>query len=196
MGKKIIVLCGSPRREGNTHTVVRWFAEAARKAGAEVEVVDAARLSYKTNGCTACMDCQKSDKYECAIDDEASKIIKRIPEFDVMVLATPVYWFGPSAQLKLLLDRTFALVKFDPHTGAPLANPANRNRTLALVATAGGDLESGLNLLDTTFRTAAVFMKHEYESLLVPLAPMDPGELETRKDVKDQAAALGRKLAS
>jgi len=196
MGKKIIVLCGSPRRKGNTNTVVRWMADAAKQAGAEVEVVDLARLKYKANGCTACMACQKSDKYECVIDDEASPILRRIPEFDVVVMATPVYWFGPTAQLKLLLDRTFSLAKFDPQTGEPLSNAASRNRRLVLIATAGGDLDGGLNLLDATFRTAAEFMKQTYESLLVPLAPMDPKDLAARDDVKNQATALGKKLAT
>ncbi len=195
MGKKIIVLCGSPRKQGNTNTVANWFAEGARSGGAEVEVVDTAHLKYKANGCTACMGCQKSEKYECVIDDEASPIIARIPKFDVMVLATPVYWFGPTAQLKLLLDRTFALVKFDHKTGEPISNASSKQNVLCLLATAGGDLDGGLKSLDDAFRTAAAFMRCTYESLLVPLAPMNPKQMAEKMDVKEKALALGRKMA-
>jgi multimeric flavodoxin WrbA len=195
MSKKIIVLCGSPRKQGNTNTVVNWFVEGAKSAGAQVEVVDAAHLKYKANGCTACMACQKSDKFQCVIDDDASPIIARIPEFDVMVLATPIYWFGPTAQLKLILDRTFALVKFDLKTGEPLPNPASRQKVLALIATAGGDLDGGLNSLDDAFKTAAAFTHCSYDSLLVPLAPLDPRQMVQQTEVKEKALALGRKMA-
>ncbi len=195
MAKRIIVVCGSPRKHGNTNTVVKWVVEAAQKAGAEVEVVDAAAMTYKANGCTECMACQKSDKYECVIDDEASKVIARIPQFDVFVLATPIFWFGPSAQLKLLLDRTFALAKFDPETGEPAENRLSHNKMMCLIATAAGDLDSGLNQLDESFRTAACFMKCEYQSLLVPLAPARPKDMEQRTDVRKQADDFGRKLA-
>jgi multimeric flavodoxin WrbA len=195
MSKKIIVLCGSPRKNGNTNTVANWFVEGAKSQGGQVEMVDAAHLKYQANGCTACMACQKTEKYECVIDDEASPIIARIPEFDVMVLATPVYWFGPTAQLKLILDRTFALVKFDHKTGEPIPNPSSKQSVLCLIATAGGELDGGLKNLDDAFRTAAGFMHCSYESLLVPLAPVNPKQMSEKVDVKEKAFALGRKIA-
>jgi len=193
MAKKIIVLAGSPRKDGNTNTVVQWFADAARKAGGHVDVIDTSALNYAATGCTECMGCQRSDKFECVIDDQASPVIARIPDYDVLVLATPVFWFGPSAQLKLTLDRTFALMKFDDRKG-PYG--PGKPTTLCLIATAGGDLEAGLNQVDATFRTAAVFMKCRYESLLVPLAPPNPTELQGRVDVKTSAAELGRRMAT
>ncbi len=195
MSKKIIVLCGSPRKQGNTNTVVNWFVEGAQSAGAQVEVVDAAHLKYKANGCTACMACQKSEKYECVIDDEAAPIIAKIPQFDVMVLATPIYWFGPTAQLKLLLDRTFALVKFDLKTGEPIKNTQTRQNTLCLIATAGGGLDEGLKNLDDAFKFAAQFTQCAYDSLLVPLAPLDPRQMAQNTEIKEKALALGRKMA-
>jgi multimeric flavodoxin WrbA len=141
------------------------------------------------------MACQKSDKYECVIPDEASEIIRRIPEYDVLVLSTPVFWFGPSAQLKLILDRTFALVKFDPTTGEPLSNSSSRQKSLCVIATAAGDMDSGLNLIDQTFRTASKMMECAYDSLLVPLAPMNPEELAKNAEVRNKAEELGRRLA-
>jgi multimeric flavodoxin WrbA len=194
MAKKIMVITGSPRKDGNTNTVVKWFVESARALGAEVEVIDAAHLKYKANGCTECMGCQKSDKYECVIKDEASEIIKRMPTFDAMILATPIFWFGPSAQLKLLLDRTFALAKFDPETGEPMENTSTRTKIMGLIATGGGGLDGGLQLLDDSFRIAAEFMHSRYESLLVPFAPMDPKDLAAKTDIRDQAKSLAQRI--
>ena len=196
MAKKIMILCSSPRRKGNTNTVARWVADSAKAAGAEVEIIDCAHIKYKANGCTACMVCQKSAKYECVIKDKASAIIKRIPQFDVLVLASPIYWFGVNAQLKLLLDRTFALVKFDEKTGEPVVNKKSAQDTLCVIATGGGPLDAGLKHADQTFKTAAKFMRCRYRSLLVPNSPGDPADLARNSALKKKAVALGRKLAS
>jgi multimeric flavodoxin WrbA len=192
MSKKIMILCGSPRKKGNTNRLVAWLAASLDSADAEVEVVDAARLKYKSYGCIACMKCQKSDKYECTVDDEAMPILARMPLFDAIVMATPVYWFAPSAQLKVFADRMFSLIKLDPDSGDTV-HPME-GKTLALVATGGGDLESGLNCVDLTFRTAAKFMNMKYERLLVPSTPAVPKEIESNRDLKDRVIALGQQL--
>lgn len=192
MSKKIMIVCGSPRKHGNTNRVVGWAADAARQAGAQVEIVDAARLDYKTNGCTACMSCQKSEDYGCVIDDEAKPIIARMPEADALVLATPIYWMGPSAQLKLLLDRMFSLFKlatFPPRCGL------KDDVALAVIATGGGSMEEGLSLVENTFKATADYFKMPFESLLLPQAPQNPEDIESNADLKEQAAALGKKLA-
>jgi len=102
MGKKIMILTSSPRKNGNTNTIVNWCAQSATDAGAEVECVDIARLNYKSNGCISCYSCQESDKYECKVKDDANDILEQLNDFDVVVYSTPIYMFGPSAQLKLL----------------------------------------------------------------------------------------------
>jgi len=114
--KKMMILCGSPREKGNTVTVVRWVAAAAREGGADVEIVVADKLTYKAYGCTGCMSCQNSDTFRCVIGDDASEVIARIPEQDVLVFATPVYFMGFSAQLKLVIDRMFSLFKIHPES--------------------------------------------------------------------------------
>jgi multimeric flavodoxin WrbA len=191
MSKKIMIVCGSPNKRGNTNRVVEWVAGAAQEAGADVEIIDAAHLDYKTNGCIACMGCQKSDEYRCVIDDDATPIIARMPEADAVVLASPVYWHGPTAQFKLLGDRMFSLVKFATH---PFTT-ALEGTTLAVIGTAAGPPEGGLELMEQVFRLAAENLSLPFESLLVPEAPRDPEELEGNAEIREKAAALGRKLA-
>ena len=193
VAKKIMILCGSPRKKGNTNTLVGWVAGGATEAGADVEVVDAASLDYKANGCTACMGCQKSEKFECVIDDEASAVLRRIGEADVVVFATPVYFFGPTAQLKLLLDRMFSLIKIDP-AGGPVRH-ANSDPTYALVATAGGDMDDGLGIVAQTFDTLAAFTGGSLAKLLVPNAADNPADTAGDSDLKDRAWSLGRQVA-
>lgn len=193
MGKKILILTSSPRKEGNTNTIVNWCAQSATDAGAEVECIDIARLKYKSNGCLSCYSCQESDKYECKVKDDANDILERLNDFDVVVYSTPIYMFGPSAQLKLLLDRTFSLAKFDPETGDIILK--STGQVMALVATAGGGINDGLDLTDQSFKSMAAFLDSHYLSLLVPDAPSDPKELEGKTELKQKAAEFGRVLA-
>jgi multimeric flavodoxin WrbA len=184
-------LCGSPRKEGNTNRVVKWVADTARDAGAEVEIVDVARIDFKSFGCNGCMACQQREEFGCVIDDEATAVINRMPEVDILVLATPIYAMGPTAQLKIVIDRMFSLLKFD--TYPPRA--AMKGVEYALIATAAGRMQDGLGLVDEMFRTSARFMHFPYESLLVPFAPWNPENMDKNEGVKKKAIAFGRSLA-
>jgi multimeric flavodoxin WrbA len=192
MSKKVMVLCSSPRKKGNTNTVARWVMEGVAEAGGEADSVNVAKLKYKVNGCISCYGCQKSDKYECVVEDEAQPILKRISDYEVLVFATPIYFFGPNAQMKLFMDRMFCLAKFDAETGEPRFK--NQGQKVGLIATAGGDLSSGLELTEQLFKAMAVFTNVEYSSLLVPSAPHDPKELLENAKLKKEAYEFGRSL--
>jgi multimeric flavodoxin WrbA len=193
MSRKIMVICGSPRKKGNTNQLVAWFKEGAEGAGAEVEVVNAARLKYKTNGCIACMKCQKSEEYGCTVEDEAQEVLARFPDTDVIVMASPVYWFAPTAQIKLLMDRMFSLIKIDPERGR--LTHCMGGKTFGLISTAGGDLENVLRHVEKTFATTADLLGMEFDSFLLPAAPMNPKDLLDQEETKERALAFGRKLA-
>ena len=193
MKMKILILSSSPRKKGNTNTIVSWCAESATDAGAEVECVDIARLKYKSNGCSSCYSCQESDKYECAVKDDANIILERMNDFDVVVFSTPVYMFGPSAQLKLLLDRTYSLMKFDDETDDIILK--STGQVIGLIATAGGGIDDGLNITDQIFKSLASYIGSKYLSLMVPEAPSDAKDLEEKTELKHKAAEFGRVLA-
>ena len=194
MAKQIMVLSGSPRKNGNTNTVVGWFAEGARATGAAVELIDITKLKSTHHGCIGCLGCQKSDKYECAVKDEVQPVIARIPAADVVVFATPTYFFGPSAQLKSLLDRMYSLIKFNASKGGYDHNLGHVK--LALIATGGGGIEPGLKFIDQTFGIIAGFSGAEYESFLVPNASMYNEDMKKDRDLQERAKAFGRKLGS
>lgn len=194
MTKKVLVLTGSPRKNGNTNTVVSWFVEGARETGAAVEVIDVAHLKSRNNGCIACTGCQKSEKYECVFDDEVKPVIARIPAMDVVVFATPTYFFGPSAQIKLLMDRMYSLIKFDAAKGSYTHNLGHL--TWGLICTGGGDIEPGLSLVEQTFQIVAGFTGTSCQSLLVPKASMYNDEMKQNGELREKALAFGRQLAS
>ena len=191
MGKKIMILCGSPNAHGNTNTIVDWIVEGAAAEGADIERIDATKLKAKGNGCTACMGCQKSEKFECVIEDEISPIIARIPAADVAVFATPIYFSGPTAQLKIVLDRTFSLFKIDPETEK--VGHAFDQTVLALVATAGGP---ETDVLEKTFSVAMEVADRTLEKFLVPNAPFVSGQISEKAEVRESAIAFGKKIGA
>lgn len=104
MNKKILILSGSPRKNGNSDILCDSFAKGASESGHTVEKI---RVAEKNIGyCRACYACKQSGV--CAINDDMSEIMQKIIDADVLVLASPVYFYSISAQLKAVIDRTVA----------------------------------------------------------------------------------------
>ena len=190
MTKKILILSGSPRKDGNTAILVDWFAEGARAKGARVEIVRTAFLKYKSNGCTACRACQKLDEYECVINDEAKPVLAKMAKVDVIVMATPLYFFGASAQLKLVFDRMFSLYKWDNKAGT-METPL-KGKTLVLMASAFEDV--GLDALSKPFALTAEYTGMKFKSLLIPNAG-ESGDIKNKSAIQKRATALGKNLS-
>ena len=102
MSKKVLVISSSPRKGGNSDILCDAFAEGAKEAGNKVEKVRIADL--KIGYCTGCYACQKTGN--CVIKDDARSVIDKMMAADVIVLASPVYFYSICAQLKALIDRT------------------------------------------------------------------------------------------
>ena len=98
---KITILMGSPNRKGSTNILVDAFVRGAQEAGHTCEVIDAAHASV--HPCIGCIHCG----YEgpCVQKDDMEKIRKSLLSSDMVVFATPLYYYGMSAQLKIIVDR-------------------------------------------------------------------------------------------
>lgn len=190
MAKKILVLSGSPKKEGNTATLVHWFLEGACAKGANAEVIHTAFLKFKFPGCTSCRKCQKIEKYECVIDDDVKAVLKKMAGADVIVMATPLYFFAASAQLKIIMDRMFSLYKWDNAAGT--METVLKGKTLALLASAYEDV--GLDALAKPFKLTANYTGMKFASLLVPNAGVS-GSIKKLGGVREKAIQLGKKLA-
>ena len=104
---KIVVITGSPRKNGNSFAMTDAFIQEAEKRGHTIRRFDAAFL--KIGGCHACMTCYKTGK-ACSFDDDFNDIAPAILEADAVVFTMPVYWYSIPAQIKGAIDRLFSLV--------------------------------------------------------------------------------------
>ena len=107
MGKKIVVITGSPRKNGNSFAMTDAFIKAAEAKGHSVVRFD---TSFMNIGfCHACETCYKTGK-ACSFDDDFNTIAPAILEADAVVFSAPVYWYSIPAQLKGVIDKMFSLV--------------------------------------------------------------------------------------
>ena len=107
MEKNIVVITGSPRKNGNSFAMTDAFIKAAQAKGHVVTRFDAALK--KIGGCHACETCFKTGK-ACSFDDDFNAIAPAIEKADVVVFTMPVYWYSIPAQIKGVIDRIYSLV--------------------------------------------------------------------------------------
>jgi len=189
---RIMVALGSPREESNTKLLAQIMSEAATNAGAEVETVDAARMAI--GPCTACFGCDKSGKFECVIEDDMKPLYAKFPNVDVLVLATPVYWYGPTAQIKAFMDRLYACVRFNAEThGFDTCFPEGMK--MAALITAGGDAFDGADLIVNMIRHAAQGIGFGYAGTLLAARCTGPDAIRGNAALMQQARDFGRSLA-
>ncbi|MDR2892387.1 MAG: flavodoxin family protein [Deltaproteobacteria bacterium] len=176
MSKNIVVLSGSPRKNGNTARLAAAFIEGAKAAGKEVAFFDVAKMHI--GGCLGCGYCFKNEGV-CVQKDDMPPILAALRQADALVLASPVYYFGVSAQIKLAIDRFFALLKVGmPVKRAALLMPCGDPTVDAAAASIG------------MFRQICAYQKWEEAGIVIAPSLHEPGEIEGRAEL-DLARKLG-----
>ncbi len=106
---KVLILNGSPRKDGNTTVAIREMEEVFQKSGVAVETVQIGNMDIR--GCIACGSCAQRGK--CVFDDAVNELAPKFEEADGLVIASPVYYASANATLIACLDRLFYSTKFD-----------------------------------------------------------------------------------
>lgn len=107
MQMKILILNGSPRLNGNTMHMVNAFKQGAEDAGHSVQIEYVAHMNIR--GCMACEYCRTKEKGVCVQKDDMQKLYQEILSADMLVFASPIYYFTLSAQLQSAIHRTYAI---------------------------------------------------------------------------------------
>ena len=130
MSKKVIVLNGSPRAKGNTAELIRAFIEGAESAGHTVTCFDLQKMNI--HPCLGCCGGGKDCNSPCVQKDDMDKIYPIYKDADLVVLASPLYYWTISSQLKAAFDRLFAVAECNE-------NYANPIKECALIMAAEGN---------------------------------------------------------
>ena len=105
MSKKVLILSGSPRKGGNSDLLCSEFACGAQESGNETEIIRVA--AKKIAPCSGCYFC-RAHGGQCAHQDDMAEVLQKMIDADVIVMASPVYFYSIDAQLKAVIDRTLA----------------------------------------------------------------------------------------
>jgi multimeric flavodoxin WrbA len=105
--KRVLILTASPRKNGNSTILALKAAEGVKAEGGEADVVSIGNL--KIAPCNACDVCRTKPEAGCVIKDDMQPLYKKIEDAQGIIFASPVYWFNVSAQMKLFIDRTYAI---------------------------------------------------------------------------------------
>ncbi|KIR03580.1 Iron-sulfur flavoprotein [Lachnospiraceae bacterium TWA4] len=127
MSKKVLVISSSPRVGGNSDVLADAFIKGAKESGHQVEKVNLAGKTIEF--CRGCFVCQTTQR--CVIRDDADQITQKMQDADVLVFATPIYYYEMSGQLKTMLDR-----------GNPLYTTNYKFRDIYFLSAAAEDEES------------------------------------------------------
>ena len=181
MSKKIVVITGSPRKNGNSFAMTDAFIKAAEAKGHTVTRFDAAMKNV--GGCHACETCFKTGK-ACSFDDDFNTITSDILEADAVVFTMPVYWYSIPAQIKGVIDRLFSFVV----GGKDIAG-----KECALITCCEEDDMSVMDGVRIPLERSAALLKwHMVGEVLVP-GVLNVGDVE-KTDGCAQAAALADKF--
>ena len=105
--KRVLIVAASPRKNGNSTILALKAAEGVKSAGGEADMVSIGNL--KIAPCNACDACRAKPDAGCVIKDDMQPLYQKIRDAQGIIFATPVYWFNMSAQMKLFIDRTYAV---------------------------------------------------------------------------------------
>jgi multimeric flavodoxin WrbA len=178
---KILGLIGSPRNGGNTDILVEKILE---RAGDGNHICEKFYLyHYEIQPCMDCRHC-KAGKHQCLIQDGMALLYPRIDEADVIVFGTPLYWFGPSAKMKLFIDRL-----------RPYAASKTLQGKKGLVVVPAGAGPDPCQALLEMFRLTFNYLGIEFQGDLLATA-YEKGEVINRSADMAKAEALGAHIAA
>jgi len=186
--KIILILKSSPRPKANSSTLADQVAAGAAEGGARIESIELSKLTIQP--CDACEGCHgPTSNGVCILNDDMQNLYPKLHEADAIVLASPIYWFNYSAQLKLFIDRCYAL---ETTQGNIL-----RGKPLGVVLTYGDTdpYTSGAINAIRSFEDMARYLDMPIAGMIYGSAS-NPGDVTLQKDLIQRAFQLGQKLAN
>jgi multimeric flavodoxin WrbA len=185
---KITTLLGSARKKGNTATVLGWIEEELVSLGHDVDRI---YLNNKAiRGCLGCAKCRENpDDIACVQNDDAVDIMGQMVSSDVILYASPIYFWGFSAQIKALIDRCYSLVT---NYHKPGHTSLMEGKRIGLLVTGADSYEHNAEGMFTAFDRIVDFLLARKSGELYVGECGIPDELS--EEVKDKALELARSL--
>lgn len=155
----VLVILGSPRKKGNSEILTHALLEGVRQAGGSTEIIRLCDL--KISPCLSCGGCDKTGK--CVVEDDMIPLYEKIISIDKIIIASPIFFYGVTAQTKAFIDRTQALwnrKRLLQRKGEWVENPERKGFFISVAATKGARI----------FEGAILTMKYGYDAMGIEYA--------------------------
>lgn len=183
--KNIVVITGSPRRNGNSFAMTKAFTTACEGKGHSVTRFDAAFMNVK--GCMACEHCYQKEGKACIFDDDFNTIAPVVEKADLVVFSCPVYWYSFPAQIKAVMDKFFSFV-------IGKRNEAMKGKQAALIACLEeGDVEIGNDAVRTPYLRIIKFLEWDSIGEVVIPGVYEAGAIRSTEG-EERAARLAERI--
>lgn len=183
---KVLIFNGSPRRNGNTSTLIKECVRAINKSGKEAEIFFLNDMTIKP--CQFCDWCIDNNVLSCVEEDDMHELYPKLLESDVIIFAAPIFWFNVSAQMKIFIDRLYA---FHGKGGFPLTQ--KKIGTILVYGDSNAE-SSGVNNAIGMMKDIISYMKSEDLGIVHGTAHKI-GDAEKNKELMTQAYDLGLKVS-
>lgn len=177
--KKIEILIGSPRKKGNTYSLANMLRTSIDRENTRSDITYL--YDYEIKPCVDCRACKKG-KMECILRDDMKELYSRLEASEIIIIGTPIYWFGPSAQTKLMLDR------FRPY----YVNKKIAGKSVALLLPAGTGAPD-CDLTIEMFKRSIEALDMKYLGTVTAKA-YDINEAMNDRNAKDLIATLSARI--
>lgn len=168
---KIIVLTGSMRKGGNTDLLAQAFAQGASKNN-DVEIISVA--DYKVNPCIGCNSCFKREGNNCFQNDDMNLIYEKLKSADMLVIASPVYFYGISAELKAVIDRLHTPMRDGFHI-----------KKLALLLVGAATIPELFDAIKLQYQLVLNYFKLEDAGMVLVRGVQDIGDIKNNDALKE-----------
>lgn len=185
MSKKIIILNGSPRSNGNTSALIEQFTKGAEQNGHQVIRFDLQKMNI--HPCLGCCKGGKDPANPCVQKDDMLKIYPHYVEADLVVLASPMYYWSISGQLKTAFDRLFAVAECNP-------NYANPVKDCVLLMAAEGDSQENFEPVAHFYHALLNNLGWKDRGIVYAGGNMDAGSILQKPEQLKAAFNLGASL--
>jgi len=178
---KILGINGSPRSGGNTEILLDAVLAGAEEAGATISSVKLGDLDVSP--CRACDACKRTGK--CIQKDDMQDLLPKLESSEVWILGTPVYWWGPTAQLKAFIDRWYGISK-----------DFFRNRKAVLIIPMGSSNPRTAQHVLGMFEDVFAYLGMKQIGTLLAPGVYERGEAKTQSDLLEEATTLGKSIVN
>ena len=176
---QVLGLVGSPRKDSNTDLLVSQILEGAKTSNHSIEKLYLYGLNISP--CVDCRACKKGN-YHCAIHDEMQELYPKLETADVIVFGTPLYWYGPTAPMKLVIDRLRPFISSK--------KLQNKRALLVIPSEEGAD---ACNLLVSMFELSFKYLEMNIADKILPTAS-ERAEVKNQIQTLNKAFELGKNL--